>query len=58
MHIQPFYAERFGRDDARYPNATYIGERTISLPLSAGLTEADVADVCAAFTRILRYYAV
>jgi len=58
VHIQPFYAERFGRDDARYPNATYIGERTISLPLSAGLTEADVADVCAAFTRILRYYAV
>ena len=57
VHIQPFYTERFGRDDAKFPKATYIGERTISLPLSAGLTEADITDVCAAFTRILRYYA-
>ena len=46
-----------GYRDADLPNATYIGERTISLPLSAGMTEADVADVCAALARILRYYA-
>jgi dTDP-4-amino-4,6-dideoxygalactose transaminase len=58
VHTQPFYTERFGRDDARLPNATYIGERTISLPLSAGMTEADVADVCAALRRALRYYLV
>jgi len=58
VHIQPFYTERFGRDDTKCPNAPYIGERTISLPLSAGLTEADIADACAAFTRILRYYAI
>ena len=56
-HTQPFYIERFGRDDEAYPNATYIGERTISLPLSAGMTESDVSDVCAALGRILRYYA-
>ena len=57
VHTQPFYTERFGRDDARLPNATYIGERTISLPLSAGMNEHDIADVCAAFSRILHYYA-
>jgi dTDP-4-amino-4,6-dideoxygalactose transaminase len=57
VHTQPFWIERFGRDDGEFPNATYIGERTISLPLSAGMTEDDVADVCGALGRILRYYA-
>jgi len=57
VHTQPFYTQRFGRDDTRFPNATYIGERTISLPLSATMSLADVADVCRAFGRILRYYA-
>ena len=57
VHVQPFWIERFGKHDGDFPNATYIGERTISLPLSAGMTEEDVADVCQAFGRILRYYA-
>jgi perosamine synthetase len=57
VHTQPFFTERFGRHDARYPNVTYIGERTISLPLSAGMSLEDVADVCRAIARILRFYA-
>jgi dTDP-4-amino-4,6-dideoxygalactose transaminase len=57
VHAQPFYRKYLGCRDADFPNATYIGERTISLPLSAGMTEGDVSDVCDAFTRILRYYA-
>ncbi len=58
VHTQPFYVDRFGRDDADFPNATYIGERTISLPLSAGISAADVADVSAAFRRIVQYYSI
>lgn len=57
VHTQPFFTERFGRHDASLPNATYIGERTISLPLSAGMSTEDVADACRALRRILRYYA-
>ncbi len=57
VHTQPFFTERFGRNDDALPNATFIGERTISLPLSAGMSEDDIADVCAALARILRYYA-
>jgi len=56
-HGHPFYRERLGYRDSDLPNATYIGERTISLPLSAGMTEDDVGDVCAALGRILRYHA-
>ncbi len=58
VHVQPFWIERFGKHGGEFPNATYIGEQTISLPLSAGMTEEDVADVCQALGRILRYYAV
>ncbi len=58
VHAQPVYQERLGYPDADLPNASYIGERTISLPLSAEMTEDDIWDVCAALARILRYYAV
>ncbi len=58
VHMQPFWTVRFGKRDGDFPNAMYIGERTISLPLSAGMSEDDVADVCQALGRILRYIAV
>jgi perosamine synthetase len=58
VHAQPFWIERFGSHDGEFPNATFIGERTISLPLSTGMTEDDVADVCDAFRTILGYYVV
>jgi len=56
VHAQPFCKDRFGYLDADLPNSTYVGKRTISLPLSAGMTDDDVSDVCAAFTRMLQYY--
>ena len=56
VHDQPYYRRRFGlkRDD--FPNASFAGDRTISLPLTADLTEQDVADVCTALKRVLQYY--
>jgi dTDP-4-amino-4,6-dideoxygalactose transaminase len=57
VHAQPFYMQKYAYRDHDFPNATYIGERTISLPLTAGMTLDDVSDVCRAFARILRYYA-
>ena len=45
-----------GFSDADFPNATFVGERTISLPLSPAMSEQDVDDVATALTRIFRYY--
>jgi dTDP-4-amino-4,6-dideoxygalactose transaminase len=56
VHQHPYYRQRFGFTNADFPNATFVGERTISLPLSPAMSEQDVEDVSAALARIFRYY--
>lgn len=48
-----FYREKLGLAPGEFPNAESIGRRTVSLPLSAKLTDADAADVIAATRKIL-----
>jgi len=57
VHQHPYYRHRFGFADSDFPNATFVGERTLSLPLSPAMSEGDVSDVVTALTRICRYYA-
>jgi dTDP-4-amino-4,6-dideoxygalactose transaminase len=57
VHQQPYYQRRFGLKDSDFPNATFVGDRTLSLPLSPAMSEQDVADVVTALSRICRYYA-
>ena len=57
VHQHPYYRQQFGFVDADFPNATFVGERTLSLPLSPAMSEQDVSDVVSAITRIFRYYA-
>lgn len=54
LHLQPFYRKLLGHKAGDFPNAEFIGERTLSLPLSAKLTDEDVSDVIDAVTSILR----
>jgi len=49
----PFYQNQFGWNPDDYPNATRIGQQTVSLPLSAKLTSEDVADVIKAVNKCL-----
>ena len=53
VHLHQYYKKTFGWRRGQFPNAEWIGERTISLPLSAALTEEDVIDVCGAFRKVL-----
>jgi dTDP-4-amino-4,6-dideoxygalactose transaminase len=57
VHQHPYYRQQFGFADSDFPNAAFVGERTLSLPLSSATTEQDVDDVATALTRIFRYYA-
>ncbi|HOL11168.1 MAG TPA: DegT/DnrJ/EryC1/StrS family aminotransferase, partial [Bacillota bacterium] len=53
LHLQPYYAETFGFRRGDFPNAEYISERTLSLPLSAKLSDEDVEDVIEAVRKVL-----
>lgn len=45
LHLHPYYHETFGYRRGDYLNAEYVSDRTLSLPLSARLTDQDVEDV-------------
>lgn len=49
----PYYQQMFGWKPEDYPNAMHIGRQTVSLPLSAKLTDADVEDVILAVKKCL-----
>lgn len=49
----PYYQDRFGWSPQDYPHARDIGRQTVSLPLSAKLTDADVDGVIAAVRKVL-----
>lgn len=53
VHLHPYYRDRFGYGPDDFPNATWISERTVSIPLSPKLTDADVADVIEAVRNCL-----
>lgn len=42
---QPIYQRLYGWDAEQTPNATRIGDQTVSLPLSTKMTDKDVKDV-------------
>jgi len=48
VHLHPYYRQTFGYAEGSFPNAEWIGKGTVSLPLSAKLTDEDVEDVIGA----------
>jgi dTDP-4-amino-4,6-dideoxygalactose transaminase len=49
----PYYQETFGWKPEDYPHAMRLGRQTVSLPLSARLSDDDVEDVITAVYRVL-----
>lgn len=45
LHLHPFYQNAFGYKIGDFPNAEWISERTVSIPISAKLTDEDVENV-------------
>ncbi|MBV9773749.1 MAG: DegT/DnrJ/EryC1/StrS family aminotransferase [Gemmatimonadetes bacterium] len=45
VHLHPYYRDAFGWRPEDFPNTTWIGERTLSLPLSGALGDDDVERV-------------
>jgi len=53
LHLHRYYAERFGLERGQFPNAEYISDRTLSLPLSAATSGASAARVVEALHEVL-----
>jgi dTDP-4-amino-4,6-dideoxygalactose transaminase len=53
VHLHPYYRDRYSLRPEDFPVATEISERTLSLPLSPKVTEADQDDVVAALQELL-----
>lgn len=56
LHLHKYYRKRFGYKRGDFPNAEFVSDRTISLPLSAGLNDKDVDDVVKAVKLIIKRY--
>jgi dTDP-4-amino-4,6-dideoxygalactose transaminase len=57
VHLHHYYRERFGPRTGSLPNAEWISDRTMSLPIGPKLTDRDVEDVILAVRRTLLHFA-
>ena len=53
VHLHPYYRERFGYQPESFPNATWLSERTVSIPLSPRLSNSDIEDVVEAIKTVI-----
>jgi dTDP-4-amino-4,6-dideoxygalactose transaminase len=53
VHLHPYYRDRYALTPGQFPVATAISERTLSLPLSPKVTDADQDDVLLALHELL-----
>jgi dTDP-4-amino-4,6-dideoxygalactose transaminase len=53
LHLHDYYRKTYSFDPDDFPNAKWISDRTISLPLSAKLTDEDVEDVVKAARKVI-----
>lgn len=54
LHLHDYYVRTFGWRRGDFPNAELISDQTVSLPLSANLSQQDVEDVINAVVKVLR----
>ena len=57
VHLHPYYRETFGFARGDFPNAEFISDRTISIPFSTKLTDADADDVIRGVRKVFTAYA-
>jgi dTDP-4-amino-4,6-dideoxygalactose transaminase len=54
LHLHRYYREQYDFHEGQFPNAEYISDRVLSLPLSASLSDDQVSRVIEVFRRVIR----
>jgi dTDP-4-amino-4,6-dideoxygalactose transaminase len=53
VHLQPFYRQTYGFKPGDFPNAEYLSDRVVSLPLFPKMTEDDARDVIKVVEKVI-----
>ena len=53
IHLHPYYKKNFGFKREQFPNASWISDRTVSIPLSAKLSDGDVENIIETVRKII-----
>lgn len=56
VHLHPYYAKTYGYKKGDFPNAEFVGDRILSLPLGANLTGVDIDDVIISVKHLINKY--
>lgn len=54
IHLQPYMVERFGFRRGDYPVTEDLGNRSLALPFSGVMSEAEVEQVCATIEKLIK----
>lgn len=54
LHLHPYYQERFGLMRGMFPNAEYVSDHTLSLPLSGGISDSEACRVVDVLRELMR----
>lgn len=57
LHLHEYYRIAYELKPTDFPSATFISERTVSIPFSAKLSDQDVEDVISGVRKVLQAYA-
>jgi len=58
LHLHPYYKEKYGFKGSSFPNAEFLYNHEISLPIYPKMADEDVDDVISAVKKIINYYKV
>jgi len=58
LHLHPYYKEKFGFKKGDYPNAEYVSERIISLPLYPKMKEEDIKFVIRVVKKLIKKHRI
>jgi len=56
LHKHRFYKNLLNVNDFDFPEASFVSDRTLSIPIASNLSDEDVRDVINATRKILTYY--
>ena len=55
LHLHSYYRRSFGYRRGHFPNAEWVSDRTLTLPLGPAMSEEDVDDVIVAVRKVLSH---